>query len=160
MKPITLIFFLIFSSALIAQADTTTNYQTDGIDSIHFSIWEVKSKETSSIGDTIESEVQKELKRVNLTPEDQAILIKTLSDLRSYDQTRALLYHFSIMFEIYRNGNVSSEIKISTLTGNIDLNSKHSNNNLRKHCGIPLNKMIVMFLLQYDCAGLIKNLNH
>ena len=62
------------------------------IDSIQLSIWEVHTKE-GSMPDQ-EEEYEKELERVVLSDNDQQVLITKFRDPKSYDQTRALPYHF------------------------------------------------------------------
>lgn len=143
------IFLIALGSPAHSQVDTVSNdLIPNETDSIRFSIWEVKTKEMSLPGQEIEYE--KELEQALLSHNDQETLIANLLKPESYDQTRAQLYHYNLIFDLYNDGAVSARIYISAMTGNIDIDNKLKEIYFRNNCSKQLGEFLMGLLDQYD----------
>lgn len=120
-----------------------------GTDSIHLAVWEVYHKEGALPGQE-EMEYELELYRVSLSQQDQELLLNRLKNPKSYDQTRALPYHYNLVFSIYKGMLLSGEVRISTLTGNIDIDNQLSGSSFKNNCSGEMGKVIIEFLEKYD----------
>ncbi len=137
-----------------AQADSISLASIpDQMDSIQLSVWKVYTKEMSSPGEEAQ-DYEKEIKRVTLSESDQRLLTKALLDPQSYSHSRALRYHYNLVFNGYLSGEVSIEIHISTLTGNIDIENKATASYFKNSCSAELGKLIIAFLNQYNLISL------
>lgn len=145
-----LVCLALFTSIGYAQISIDElNINSQLTDTIQFSIWEVHTKEMSTPGDT-EKEYKKELKRVTLSKEDQELIIAKLKDPESYIQERALLYHYDLVFLFYKEDVVVTEVRISTLTGNIDIDNKLTKSSIKSKCANPMKSVLLNLLKKHE----------
>ncbi|WP_435314829.1 hypothetical protein [Cellulophaga fucicola] len=150
MKQQLLVCLALFTSIGYAQISIDElNINSQLTDTIQFSIWEVHTKEMSTPGDT-EKEYKKELKRVTLSKEDQELIIAKLKDPESYIQERALLYHYDLVFLFYKEDVVVTEVRISTLTGNIDIDNKLTKSSIKSKCANPMKSVLLNLLKKHE----------
>ncbi len=148
MKRIIVTILFLSSTMLYSQLDSVFYYLPKAkIDSIQLSIWKVQTKETSSPSNP--KEYQKQLKKVTLKLKDQQLFINTILDAQSYDNKVALLYHYNIFFEIYNKSMVTSEVKISTITGNVYISNKLNKKKKRDNCSKKGASKILFLLKSY-----------
>ena len=135
------ILLILLSVTTYSQVDSiSNNLIPNHVDSIELSIWDVHTKEMSISNH--EEEYEKELERITLSDDNQKVLITNFLDFNSYDQTRALIYHYNLVFELYHKGVICTRIEISTMTGNIDIENKLENLYFRNNCSEQLNKVL------------------
>jgi hypothetical protein len=150
MKQTILLYIFFISSIGYSQVDSVNlDLLPNTLDSIQFSIWEVHNKEMS-LPDQEENEYAKELERKTLSKKDQQLFITNLQNPKSYDGSRALPYHYNLVLFIYKDGIVSTEIRISTMTGNIDINSKLTEIYFKNSCSEQMEKVLVELLKKYN----------
>ena len=150
MKQAILLYLFLISSIGYSQVDSLNlDLIPNTLDSIQLSIWEVHNKEMSLLGQE-EKKLEKELERATLSKKDQQLFITNLQNPKSYDQSRALPYHYNLVFFIYKEGIVSTEIRISTMTGNIDVDSKLTESSFRNNCSEQMGKVLVKLLKKYN----------
>lgn len=105
------------SSWLNAQSIVKNIIDTDP-DSCYLSLHKVVTKEMVK---PLEEPFEQELVKLKISNEDNKILLKKASKKSSYQDSRALLTHYNIVFSFYKDGTISSTIHLSTLTGNIEI---------------------------------------
>jgi len=125
------------------------NKAINNMDSIQFSLWDVHNKEMSTLGETIQ-EYQKLLNQKTLSKSDEVLLIKSMRNAKSYDQLRALPYHYNLVFKVYKAGVVSMEARISTITGNIDIDTRFSRYRFKNNCSEQMNNVVIDLLKRYN----------
>lgn len=146
MKQLILVYLFLLTSLTYSQIDSVKhNLIPNIVDSVDFSVWEVYTKEMSIQGQE-KQEYEKELARTSLSQEDQQLLIPTLRNSKSYDYTRALPYHYNLVFYTYYNGQISSEIRISTMTGNIDIDNRITGDYFMNNCSEELGQVLLELL--------------
>jgi len=151
MKYITLLYLFFSSLITYSQTNTiTTDFNSKSIDSIQLSVWEINNKETSSVGVENISYYEKKLKEVTLNKNDEKIFLKRLNDSTSYDNSRVLLNHFDVVLNIYQKGVVSTEIKCSTITENINIESKLTDDSFKNNYSSKMKKTLSYLLKRYD----------
>ncbi|MEP2278478.1 hypothetical protein, partial [Maribacter sp.] len=145
-----LLYTFLISSIVYSQIDSLyLDLIPNTQDSIQFSIWEVHNKEMS-LPDQEEKEYEKELARETLSKKDQQLCITNLQNPKSYDKSRALPYHHNLVLSIYKEGIILTEIRISTMTGNIDIDSNLTENYFRSNCSEQMRKVLIILLKKYN----------
>lgn len=154
MKKIIGLSFFLFSVISYSQINSV-DYELNmkNIDSIQFSIWNIHTKEMSTPNNI--KEYKKKLKQVALKSIDQELFIKTILDTKSYDGSLALLYHNNLLFQIYSKGLITTEIGISTITGNIYIENKINKSYFRNNCSKKGGKYFISLLKSYDLLSFI-----
>ncbi len=154
MKKIIGLSFFLFSVISYSQINSF-DYELNikNIDSIQFSIWNIHTKEMSTPNKI--KEYKKKLKQVTLKTIDQELFIKTILDTKSYDGSLALLYHNNLLFQIFNKGLITTEIAISTITGNIYIENKINKNYLRNNCSKKGGMYLFFLLKSYDLLSFI-----
>lgn len=123
-------------------------------DSIILSVWNIQTKEMSMPGDEPE-EFSFELDRKRLSETDANSLIRQLKNQSSFDNSRALLYHYNLVFEFWQEGKELTDVYVSTLTGNIDLAETRSESAFENNCSPELSTLILEFLRLYAVIDLV-----
>lgn len=123
-------------------------------DSVILSIWNIQTKEMSIPGDEPE-EFSIQLDRKRLSGTDGNSLIRQLKKQSSFDNTRALLYHYNLVFEFWLDGSEVTDVYVSTLTGNIDLVDTRSESAFENNCSPELSALILEFLRRYAVIDLL-----
>ncbi|MCL5245164.1 hypothetical protein M4I21_05045 [Cellulophaga sp. 20_2_10] len=145
-----LVCLALFTSIGYAQISIDElNINSQLTDRIQFSKWEVHTKEMSKPGDT-EKEYKKELKRVTLSKEDQELISAKLKDPESYTQERDLLYHYDLVFLFYKEDVVVTEVRLSTLTGNIDIDNKLTKSSIKSKCANTMKSVLLNLLRKHE----------
>ncbi|AUC77279.1 hypothetical protein [Olleya sp. Bg11-27] len=153
MKQIIILFILLNTSLSYSQNETTsTKLFTKNIDSIQFSIWDIQTKEMSTFSSE-EKEYEKELGSVTLSNKDKDLLITNLLNPKSYNGKSALLYHYNLVFDLYKNDSISVTVKISTLTGNITIDNKVSGVYFRNNCTLQFGEVLIALLDYYNFSN-------
>lgn len=153
MKQIIILFILLNTSLSYSQNETTsTKLFTKNIDSIQFSIWDIQTKEMSTASSE-EKEYEKELGSVTLSNKDKDLLITNLLNPKSYNGKSALLYHYNLIFDLYKNDSISVIVKISTLTGNITIDNKASGVYYRNNCTLQFGEVLIALLNYYNFSN-------
>lgn len=158
MRQALFIFLLNVAPPTFSQVDSISNELIPlSFDSLQLSVWDVHTKEMSLPGQ--EKEYEKELERITLSEDDQKILVANLLDPRSYDQTRALLYHYNLVFEIYSKRMISARIEISTMTGNVGIENKIEGGYFRNNCSEQFGIVLMNLLSNNDLMELFDELD-
>ena len=153
MKQTLILFILLNTSLSYSQNETTsTKLFTKNIDSIQFSIWDIQTKEMSTASSE-EKEYEKELGSVTLSNKDKDLLITNLLNPKSYNGKSALLYHYNLIFDLYKNDSISVIVKISTLTGNITIDNKASGVYYRNNCTLQFGEVLIALLNYYNFSN-------
>jgi len=147
------IFLLLLTLPAFSQVDSISNELIPlSIDSVQLTVWDVHTKEMSLPGQ--EKEYERELERITLSDKDQILLVNNLLDPKSYDQTRALLNHYNLVFELYSKGVISARIEISTMTGNVDIENKLEEGYFRNNCSEQFGIVLINILTDNDLLEL------
>ena len=155
MKQLLILCLFLFSFVGFSQVGKSKqNLIPVAVDSIQFSIWDIHSKETSTPGTKVE-EYKKELGYTVLDKKDQDIFIRKLQSSKSYNQSRALLHHYNIVFLMYHKGKIAAQVRISSITGNIDIDTVQNQNNYKSSCSKQMGEYIIFLLKNYKLIKLI-----
>lgn len=159
MKQILLALLLIFLFWATYSQVESINHQLipNSVDSIQLSICEWNSKEMLIPSQDMKYET--EIERVVLSDNDKEVLITKLRDPNSYDETRALPYHYNMVFDLFHKGTNTIRIEISTMTGNIDIENKLKDLHFRNNCSEQLNIVLMELLTKYDLKNLIDEID-
>jgi len=165
MRSTLLVLILTLPSIGYAQIDSISkNILSSTIDSIQCSIWNMHTKEMSMAGNIQEYEF--EIKRVTLSKIDTELFITKLLDHQSYDNSRALTYHYNIVFEVFHDAQIKNKIILSGMTGNIDIENKITGEVLRNRCTSTLGTFLIQLMdthslttlfNEYELEGLIND---
>jgi hypothetical protein len=68
--------------------------------------------------------VEKPLIQLRIADQDLKGLVKKLGRKSSYQDSRALLTHYNVIFNLYKNGSLHGNITLSTITGNIEIQTE------------------------------------
>ncbi|PKB45069.1 hypothetical protein AX016_3306 [Cellulophaga sp. RHA19] len=159
MKQILILCLLLISSVCFSQVDKPKqNLIPVAVDSIQFSIWNIQSKEMSTPGTKVK-EYKKELGYAFLSKKDQDIFIRKLKRPESYDQSRALLHHYNLVFLMYYKGKIAVQVRISSITGNIDVEDVQNKNNYKSSCSKQMGKYLIFLLKKYKLVKFIDEAN-
>ena len=157
MKNVNIFFFILTLNVGFSQIDSLTlDLLPSSYDSVVFSVWDVQTKETGmplNIFDPINSEVdeyERELGRTSLSLKDSKSWIKKISKKSSYAQSRALIYHYNVVFELHKKGQIITTISISTMNKNIDIRNLQNDQFFRNSCSKRLKKALVSLLKKYS----------
>lgn len=127
-------------------------------DSIELSIWKVVTKEMTSPGQS-EEEYENELQRLRLPGRMGDVLIRYLQDSSSYKNNRAQLYHYNLVFDFYDHGKVCTQVRISTFTGNLDVEDKVNDRIFRNSCGPNLGQELLGILEKLELSKLFDEID-
>ncbi|EWH13695.1 hypothetical protein KLA_07846 [Cellulophaga geojensis KL-A] len=159
MKQVLIVCLLLISSFCFSQANKLQkNLIPTKVDSIQFSIWHIQTKETSNPGTKVK-EYKKELGYTVLDKKDQHTFIKKLQSPESYNSSRALLHHYNLVFLIYHNGKIVGKVHISSITGNIDVESVQNQNNYKTSVSKQMGKYLIGLLKKYKLLKLVDEVN-
>lgn len=159
MKQILILCLLFISSVCFSQVGKPKqNLIPVAVDSVQFSIWNIQSKETST-PDTKVKEYKKELGCAILGKKDQHTFIKKLQSPESYNSSRALLHHYNLVFLIYHNGKIVGKARISSITGNIDVENIQNQNNYKSSVSKKMGKYLIRLLKKYKLLKLVDEVN-
>lgn len=154
MKKVIYILIILLPSLGYSQIDSlSVGILAKKIDSIQFSVWKMKTKEMSAVGNIEEYEV--ELKRITLSKKDTELLQTKLMNSQSYSDTRALIYHFNIAFDLFSNASIYNSIRISGINGNINIDNKQTGEKFRNGCSGELGEFLIELLYTYRFSNLI-----
>ena len=148
-------FFTFLSLKSLAQTDTIPLQDISfSADSIVLAVWQIQTKEMSSSEDDA-TEFSIQLQREFLDLPDSKKLNTLLTQSASFDFTRALLYHYNLVFEFWQNGSVVTEVYVSTLTGNIDIVDVQTETAFENNCGSNLNSFLLELLHKHSLIDLV-----
>jgi len=116
--PLTL--FIICQSGWLNAQSIVKNIMDTEPDSSYLSIHKVVTKEMVK---PFEEPFEQELIKLKLSNKDSKVLLKKASRKSSYQDSRALLTHYNVLFSFYKDGTICSIIKLSTLTSNIEISN-------------------------------------
>ena len=150
MKQLLAIHIFLISIISYSQTNPISNLlPSKELDSIQFSIWNIQTKDMSS-PNSKDKEYEKKLATVTLSNKDKDLLITNLLNPKSYNQKRALLYHYNLIFDLYKNDAISAIVKISTLTGNIAIDNKITGQYSKNNCTVQFGKVLLSLLKEYN----------
>lgn len=89
-------------------------------DSCELTVYKMITKEMTKPG---QAEVEEKLKSLMLSYPDMTSLEKKLSKKPSYTKSRALLTHYNLVFKFYKKGQLDTQVTISTITGNVNIDN-------------------------------------
>ena len=149
MKQLFLLFILINPSLGYSQVNSVRKKLIPkAIDSIQFSIWKEQTKETSNQNDRII--YKRKIKEITLTNKDQKALLSSIQNKLSFDNTRALIQQYNLVFDLYKNGSISTKIRVSTLNGNINIDNLLNNIYFRNKCSNEFGNFLLELLNSYN----------
>ncbi len=154
MKCLLTLLMTAFSLFVCAQVDTMhAAILSVQFDHAEMALWEMHTKEMSTPGMEL-NEYEREVKRNTLTRAEANRLMKLLVKPGSYDQTRALLYHYNLVIE-FINDSTAVRVMVSTITGNIDIENKVNGKYFRNNTKGKLNKRLLHLMRKYQLIELL-----
>ena len=151
-----IILFVLLSAVCRAQNSNITELLPEEIDSVHIALYDVYSKETStpfSYDPAKDGETEVIHYRMELKDVDR--LKKKLKSKKSFNDGRALLYTYNIVFTYFEAGKEVARITISTITGNIDGENQLTNKVSYKHCSKSFGNYLMTLIKKYNMYSLI-----
>lgn len=153
----TIVFIaVVFSSFSMGQVDTIAPKMLEfEYDSCDVAVWDIHFKETSTALDD-SSYPSRMLAQSRLSTLQSEQVIKALKDLTSYDGTRANLTHHDLEVKFYHSGKAIAEVKISAMTGNIDIYILSEEYYFRNNCSESFGKYLIDLLNEFGIIELIE----
>lgn len=114
-----IIIVLGLSFAKIANVNITTNMikeKCEGIDSVRVVVLDVITKEMGRVHD---KPYKKKLGSFGLGKNEIKMLSQHLKNSKNYNESKALLTHYNVVFKFYKKGQLVLRVIYSTYTGNM-----------------------------------------
>ncbi len=140
---------MIFCHHAIAQVDQLDEVSLPSqFDQAVLSVWEVHYQEMNMPGMEI-SDYELQIDKRVLSSSDAMDLLIQLQDSSSYRNSRALPYHFNLKLDFFWGDEQLLDIKISGLTGNIDIHETDSETYFQNSCSYQLGESLISLLESY-----------
>lgn len=103
--------------------------------------------------------IEKQLKQLRVSDQDVKILSKKVGKKSSYQDSRALLTHYNVIFDFYKNGSSHGNITFSTITGNIEINNSINRQHFYGNVSKKFGHYLLSMFRTYDIVELIDTNN-
>lgn len=108
------------------EINTRAFFPDNNTDSVVVKTYSYKSKELSNIGDSIQTDQLRLLASSALTAAEQLQLKKELQSSGSFYNQSALLSHYNISIDYYKEAKVIQCIQVSSLTGTVKIRNQRN----------------------------------
>ena len=146
MKSVSILIALTLSMFSFGQADTIDPKMLEfEYDSCDVAVWKIHFKDNSdNWNDSIYP--SRKLAHSSLSKSQSEEVLKALMDSSSYDGIRANLTHHDIVIRFYHSGKVASNIEISAMTGNVNIDNSSNGYYVRNNCSKSFGRSLVELL--------------
>ena len=154
---ITLVVALFVCNLSLAQPHTSAKtLRSIEPDSCLLSVYQVATKEMVRSEDQI---TEKLLERKKITNNDLKELLNKASKKSSYQSERALLTHYNIRVDLYRDGSMYGNLILSSITGNISINGQTEDQRSYGNVSQKLGTYMIQFLEDNDMLKQIDSID-